>query len=234
MEIVPGVHAIDNLRVGRAYLFAEADRLTLIDTGLSGSAEKILAAIDKIGRRPQDLRQIVITHYHADHAGSLADLVERTKAQVLAHSIDAAVVRGERRPGDADRHGFAALLTPIIGRSAAPPAPARVDRELADGDEIDLGGIARIVHAPGHTPGSIAVYLPGRKLVFAGDAAANVFGVGPPQGPLGLFNEDQAAARVSFSKLAALDFDAVFFGHGKPMDKDASLAFRKVAERLGR
>ena len=232
MEIIPGVHAIENHRIGRAYLFAEADRLTLIDTGVAGSAEKILAEIGKIGRRPEDLRQIVITHSHADHAGSLADVVMRTKAQVLVHSIDAAVVRGERQPGNAERHGFAALLTPIIGRSAAPPTPARVDRELADGAEIDLDGRARIVHTPGHTPGSIAVYLPGRKLLFAGDAAANVFGFGPPRGPLGLFNEDQAAARASFRKLAELDFESAFFGHGKPLDKDAARKFRRVAAKL--
>ncbi len=233
MEIVPGVHSIERLGVGRAYLYQEADRLTLVDTGLPSSADRVFAAIERIGRRAEDLRQIVITHYHHDHTGSLADVVERTGAQVLAHAIDATVVRGEGPPGEADRYGIARLMTPLLGRSARAPAPARVDRELTDGDEIDLDGGARVVHAPGHTPGSIAIYLPGRRLLFAGDAAVNVLGLGPALGAFGLFTEDHAQARASFRKLAQLDFDAAFFGHGKPLDKDASRAFRRAAERLG-
>jgi len=233
MEIVPGVYAIDRLGVGRAYLYAEADRLTLIDTGLPGSADRVYAEIERAGRKPEDLKQIVITHHHSDHAGALADVVARTGAQVLAHAIDAAVVRGDSPPGNADRRGLARLLTPVLGKSAKPPAPCRVDRELADGDEIELDGGARVLHVPGHTPGSIALYVPARRLLFAGDAASSALGLGPPRGPFGLFNEDQAQARASFRKLAELDFDAAFFGHGKPLDKGASLAFRRAAERLG-
>ena len=94
MEIVPGVHAIERLGVGRAYLYQEADRLTLIDTGVARSTDRIFAVIESIGRKPADLRQIVITHDHHDHIGSLADVVERTDAQVLVHALDAPVVRG--------------------------------------------------------------------------------------------------------------------------------------------
>ena len=50
MEIIPGVHAIDSLGVGRAFLYQEADRLTLIDTGLSRSADRLVAAIEGVGR----------------------------------------------------------------------------------------------------------------------------------------------------------------------------------------
>jgi glyoxylase-like metal-dependent hydrolase (beta-lactamase superfamily II) len=232
MEIIPGVYTIERLGIGRAYLYKEADRLTLIDTGLPGSAERVYAEIARAGGTPEDVKQIVVTHSHHDHAGALADVAARTGAQVLAHAIDAAVVRGDRPPGAADRRGFARLLTPILGMSARAPAPCRVDRELAGGDEIDLGGGARVVHAPGHTPGSIALYLPGRRLLFAGDAASSALGLGPPRGPFGLYNEDQAQARASFRMLAELEFDAAFFGHGKPLSKDASNAFRRAAERL--
>ena len=230
MEIIPGVHKIDNLGIGQAYIYQEAGRLTLIDTGLPDRAERIFAAIEAIGRRPEDVKQIVITHAHHDHAGSLAAVVERTGAQVLAHIVDAQVVRGDRPQGLADRAGFARLLP--LGRRATSPAPARVDRELNDGDEIELGGRAKVIHAPGHTPGSIALYLPQRRLLFAGDAAANAMGLGPPRGLYGLYNEDQAAARESFKRLALLDFDAAFFGHGKPLDKGACLKFRRAAEKL--
>ena len=126
----------------------------------------------------------MITHHHGDHIGSLADVVERMGAQVLAHALDAPVLRGERS-------------------------------------------------APGHTRGSIAIYLPKRRLLFSGDAAVSALGLGPPSGPFGLFNEDRTAARASFRRLAELEFDVACFGHGKPLDRDGSLAFRKAAERLG-
>lgn len=84
---------------------------------------------------------------------------------------------------------------------------------------------------PGHTSGSIAVYVPKRRALFVGDAAARM-----PEGHLlvGVFNVDPAQTRASFRRLAELEFDAVFFGHGAPMEKDASLAFRELAVKLAR
>ena len=79
MEIIAGVHRVDGVDLGQAYLYQEADRLTLIDTGIAGSGDRILTQIGAIGRRPKDLRQIVVTHHHPDHAGSIADLVERIR-----------------------------------------------------------------------------------------------------------------------------------------------------------
>ena len=234
MEIIPGVHTIDALGSGRAYLYQEADRLTLVDTGLADSAQRIYDEIERVGRRVEDLRQIAITHHHGDHTGSLAEVIERSNAQVLVHALDAPIVRGERPPPGFSATGPWRLLSPLFARAARAAPPARVDRELADGDEIDLDGGALVVHVPGHTAGSIALYLRKRRLLFAGDAAVRTPGLGPPSGPFGLFNEDRVEARASFRRLAELDFDVACFGHGRPLDRDASLAFRRAAERLGR
>ena len=231
MEIVPGVYTIDSLRTGRAYLVIDADRVTLIDTGLRGSAERVLRAVESAGRKPKDVCQVIISHHHGDHIGGLAELVERTGAQVMVHSLDAPVVRGEQPPPGPSSGG---LLKPLINfmssRMVAIPTPVAVDRELSDGDEIDaLDGI-RVVHTPGHTPGSICLYSPKRRLLFTGDAVANNFGLRPP---MGWYTEDMARAKESIRKLAALDFEAAFFGHGRPIDKDAALRFRRLAEKLG-
>jgi glyoxylase-like metal-dependent hydrolase (beta-lactamase superfamily II) len=212
--------------MGRACLAIDADRVTIIDTGLKGSADRVLRAVEAVGRKPQDVRQIVITHHHADHAGGLAELVERTGAQVMVHALDAPVVRGERPPPGPSSGG---LLKPLLASMSRPAPAARVDRELADGDEIEaLDGI-RVVHTPGHTPGSISLYCAKRRLLFVGDAAANTFGL---RGPIGWFTEDAAQAKESLRKLAALDFEAILFGHGRPIDREGALRFRRFVERL--
>src|SRR3990170_1337938 len=226
MEITPGVHSIDSLGTGRAYLAVEADRLTLIDTGLRGSAERVLRAVEAVGRKAQDVRQIVITHHHSDHTGSLAELVERPGALVMVPALDAPGVRGERPPAGPSSGG---VLKPLLARMAHGAASAHVDRELAEGDEIDCLDGMRVIHTPGHTPGSISLYSSKRRLLFAGDAAANTFGL---RTPIGWFTEDMAQAKESIRKLAALDFEAAFFGHGRPIDQEAALRFRRLAEKL--
>ena len=107
-----------------------------------------------------------------------------------------------------------------------------VDRELEDGDEVDIGGGAKVLHVPGHTMGSVALFIPQHRVLFAGDAAVSAIGLGPPAGPFGLFNEDSEQAVNSFKKLAELDFDRAFFGHGKPLDGEAATLFRRAADQL--
>ena len=233
METTEAVHAIESLGIGRAYIYQEQDKLTLIDTGLTGSADRILAVVEKIGRNPEDVRQIFITHHHNDHTGALAELVERTGAQVLAHKIEAPVVRGEQQPPQPKLTGLRSLLRRLMGNSVQPGAHVSVDRELEDGDEVDIGGGANVLHVPGHTMGSVALFIPKHRILFAGDAAVSVIGLGPPAGPFGLFNEDSGQSWHSCKRLAALDFDRAFFGHGKPLDGEAAQLFRRAADQLG-
>ncbi len=230
MEVVPGVHTIDSLRMGRAYLAVDENGVTLIDAGLKGSSGPILQAVEKAGRKPEDVRQIVITHYHGDHTGGLAEMVERTGAKVMVHALDAPFLRGDRpQPGPTS----GGLLKPLIGwvsdRMAAQPAPVVVDRELADGDEIEALDGMQVVHVPGHTPGSTAFYCPKRRVLFTGDAVANTRGIG---GPIGWYTEDMAQAKESIRKMAALDFDALCFGHGRPITEGAAERLRQFAEKL--
>ncbi|NEE30589.1 MBL fold metallo-hydrolase, partial [Streptomyces sp. SID7982] len=77
--------------------------------------------------------------------------------------------------------------------------PTRVDRQLAGGEVLPFGGGARVVHAPGHTPGSIALHLPRHGVLFTGDAVASAARV-----MLGVFNVDRAEAAATFRRLAAL------------------------------
>ncbi len=228
MEVIPGLWMIEG--PGPCYLYRDADTYTLIDTGIAGDTARILDYLEEIGGKPEQLRQIILTHSHPDHTGSHAELIDRTEARVLAHELDVPVIIGDAETEipagvpEAERE----LMQTVIDETPL-ATPARVDRVLRDGDEIELGCGATVVHVPGHTPGSLAIFLPKEKLLFAGDAAERD---DDEHLILGMFNLDRPLAIESFRKLAALDFDIACVGHGKPLDKNASLAFRKVAEKL--
>jgi len=220
--------------VGHAYLWAGTDGLTLVDTGLPGSAPAIADAIRGLGHSPADLRRLVLTHAHHDHVGSVPEILEwSTDLTVLAHFADAPAIRVEEtvpppRLEDWERPIYDQVNSSI---PAAEPVPVRVDREVDDGDAVDLGGTSAIVlSVPGHTPGSLALFLPKPGVLFTGDTVAR-----SPRGDVipGVFNHDPAQTRGDLHRLAALDAEIACFGHGEPATKDAALELRAAAERPG-
>ncbi|MEU0396915.1 MBL fold metallo-hydrolase [Streptomyces sp. NPDC006208] len=215
LQVLPQLHMF-RFPIGQAYLWHDGDELTLIDAGNRDSAPLIETAIRGAGLDPAGLRRIVLTHCHRDHVGAAGELAERYGAEVLAHRLDAPVVRGEEPVPEP------VLLdweVPLYERGlTVPPAPpTRVDRELEDGEVLDFGGGAVVVHSPGHTDGSIGIHLPYRGVLFTGDCVA---GVG--QVMLGVFNVDRAAAQVSMRRLASLAPSTVCFGHGDPLTENAT------------
>jgi len=222
-QVAQGVYAIEGLKTGRAYLIDDRDGLTLIDTSSRGAGDGILAAIVQIGRRAEDLRTIVATHYHHDHTGNVEQLRERSGAELLVHSTDRSYVEG----GTPWMNGRG-LLGSMLDRRAPAQYALRVDRELRDGEVLPVAGGLRVVHAPGHTPGHIALYAPERDTLFAGDAFGNWFGLGLPFAP---FTHDMDEAKRSIRRLAALEFDVALPGHGSPV---LSRASEKLREWVGK
>ncbi|MCP3818706.1 MBL fold metallo-hydrolase [Streptomyces sp. A3M-1-3] len=224
VEVIPEQLHMFRFPIGQAYLWRDGTELTLIDAGNATSAHEIEAAVRSLGLRPENIRRIVLTHCHRDHIGAAEELAGRYGASVLAHRLDAPVIRGERPVPepvllDWERPLYAHGLT-------VPPAPAtRVDRELADGDELGFGDGARVLHSPGHTDGSIGVHLPRHGVLFTGDCVA---GVG--QVMVGVFNVDRARAVASFRRLAALAPSTVCFGHGDPLTQDAAAVLKASAD----
>jgi glyoxylase-like metal-dependent hydrolase (beta-lactamase superfamily II) len=214
MQILSGIHQVDGVS-SNVFLLVEDAGLTAIDSGGPGSGPKILAYIAQIGRRPEDLRRIVLTHQHLDHVGGAAYLAARTGAAVLAHPLDAPAIEGKARrelPRNALlRLIFQALLLPRL-------QPVSVTRALTPGETLpvmpDDGGL-QVVATPGHTSGHCSLYLPRRHVLFAGDALTQLRGA--VQAPPAIFTIDMPTARRSLAALAGMHVEASLAGHGRPI-----------------
>jgi glyoxylase-like metal-dependent hydrolase (beta-lactamase superfamily II) len=232
IELLPQLHML-SFPVGHAYLWQDPAGLTLIDTSVPGSAPLIAEAIEGLGYQRSDLVRLLLTHFHVDHVGSAADIAAWGETVVYAHRADAPVIRGAAAglpPTLADWEQR--LLDQVRTQMPAhPPAPVPVDHELDDGDLIDFGsGIQAVtVAAPGHTPGSIAFYLPEQRVLFSGDTIAR-----GQEGEVipGVFNVDPVQAVTSFKSQTHLDAEIACFGHSEPLLENAAGELKAAADRL--
>lgn len=193
MERISGsVYHLPEIVGGPSILLGET--VTIVDTGVPGSEGAILDAVRELGRAEQDVADIVVTHADGDHVGSLAALVQRTGATVWASEHEADVIEGAApsRSGN-------------VGRSGA------VDRRFRPGETLLLHGGIETVPTEGHTAGHTSLFLPGERILIAGDALNNVDGLA---GSRPEYTADPARAREAVRTLARLRPDSIVFGHG--------------------
>lgn len=212
-----------------AFLLDGGDGLTLIDTGVPGSTEKLLAAIRKGGKNPEDIRRIMLTHWHPDHAGNVAELQQRFKARVYAHAAESDLLEqggGPRprflTPGFVNWMVFTLFIKGVSGQIA----PVTVEERVQDGDVLPIAGGLRVVHTPGHSAGHMALLLEQDGVLIAGDICANVMGLA-----YSTVNEDLALGQQSILKAAELPFDQAVFGHGGPVTQQANARLKEKFQR---
>jgi glyoxylase-like metal-dependent hydrolase (beta-lactamase superfamily II) len=221
-ELAPGVHVLGGKKGGRvrAFLVQTNGELSLVDTLFEHDGARVLEAIRQLGRKPTDLKQIVLTHAHRSHLGGLAALKRATGAKVLGHEWEADVVSGDRPAQPVGLKPTAPLRTYpfqvgiFLNRPKHRPCP--VDEAVGEGDAV---GPLRVLHVPGHSPGHLAFFWPERRVLIAGDAIATWprFEAGWPAFTL---NPDQHADSVR--RLADLEPGIVGVGHGDPIAIDAA------------
>jgi glyoxylase-like metal-dependent hydrolase (beta-lactamase superfamily II) len=216
LEVVPQVYQLGRRGFGlpgaNVFLLA-GEKLTLVDAGFRGQEHPILNEVAGTGHSPSDIIEIVLTHYHPDHIGSLPALQKLTGAKVAAHHIEAQYLSGQAVPQTPETQGFLGSLLKTL-RSSLKSAPVVIDILLNDGDELPILGGVKILHTPGHTPGSICLYVKTKKLVIVGDLLRNTSGLSlPPR----IFTESPELELSSIKKISELDFDTICFGHGMPV-----------------
>ena len=205
----------------------EDDGLTLVDTGLPGSTDKIFAALQKGGKNPAHIKRIILTHLHTDHAGNAADIKRRVNARVYAHREDARLLeRGvSGRPMTLTPGLTNKFIYQMFIKSAGNAVqPVTIEEKLSDGDVLPLLGDIKVIHTPGHSAGHVALLLPSEGVLIAADLCAHVLGLA-----YSTLYEDRALGQQSLRKAAALSFDTAVFGHGGPLREQAN---RKLREKF--
>lgn len=186
------------------------DGNALIDAGFPLDERRIVRGLGGSGPR-----LMVATHYHIDHVGPMASLKERFGSKIAVHATDALVMEGtvpyQLYKLDPLRTVYYKVLSPLYRyRFAA------VDQRLKEGDSVDALGGLEVVHLPGHTDGSIALYQRKMGILFSGDTIRNEKGIldgPPPQFSPGI----EESFRHIRDKVLKLDFDILLPGHGEPL-----------------
>lgn len=237
MEIAPGVFDLTSPTGGyqkggyvHAFLIQHNQELYLIDTLFDHDAQVILDQIRALGKQPQDLKHIILTHGHRAHMGGLKRLKELSAATIYSHPWEADIISGDRQQQGVSLrpHLNSIAVFPILGLGTllgpwSQHHPCPVDELINDGDEI---GPLRVVATRGHTPGHLAFYLPEHRTLFTGDAFVTW--------PLLCPGWQNAALNVkqtweSLDLLAAMDVQAIGVGHGGPVLADGSQVLRALA-----
>jgi len=236
VQVADGIYRLElpmpfELRHVNVYLLRDGDGYTLIDTGLQTdeSRQALQAKLDSLQVPVERIRRILITHIHPDHFGLAAELRERSRAELVIHRLEVALMEPRYARAEDLVHDVAAWLS----RNGVPQAEAEflksasmAAREfvsvvepdtLLEGSErlsID-GGELITVWTPGHSPGHCCFYWPQRRLLFSGDhllpkISPNI-GLHPQSGA-----DPLADYLASLARIDRLDVSQVLPAHGDP------------------
>lgn len=220
---------LDIVRVGIApfgmvncHIIIGPQGCVLVDTGLPGSSPKVQRVLHGWGLQLSDIKLIVVTHAHIDHAGSAAQLRAQTGAPIVAHAGDLDYYQ-QKRPMTFCATGWFGRVFLQTGLIRRPYVPFTPDVLLRDGDVLELHrfGIDGVVrHTPGHTCGSISVQL-ARGDAMVGDLISSGILLGgiartskakrPP------FEDNPNAVAAQLEGMLDAGSQRFFMGHGGPL-----------------
>jgi glyoxylase-like metal-dependent hydrolase (beta-lactamase superfamily II) len=226
IEITPEIVQLTRFGLVNCFLVREDDGLTVVDTMVPGSAQKIYQAAVSLNR---SLRRVLLTHLHGDHVGSLDALAN------IIHGIEIASGRRESRMLARDfRTEPDEPHTKV--RGSYPKLDAVPSVLLVEGDTY---GSLQVIATPGHTPGHLSFLDKRSGTLIAGDALVNVGGLRIPGDCPAVFalpnwaTWHKPTAIESARKIAALEPKKIVFGHGKPITENVTQLLAEAIRHAG-
>ncbi|MFC4604396.1 MBL fold metallo-hydrolase [Rhodococcus kronopolitis] len=222
-------------------LLRDGDALTLIDGGYPGDVTAVESAIRALGRRPEDVQGMLLTHAHVDHMGAIVAFHDRYGIPVFTDPTEVAHARREylEQATGKDfipmlhKHGVLPWLL-RIARAGATRSVSVNAQAFTPGHPLDLPGGPVPVATHGHTSGHTAFHLPQHGVVVTGDALVTAHPLSKIQGPQLLppvFDHGEEDTLGALDHLAALDADTIVPGHGPALTMPISAAVDVVRDR---
>jgi glyoxylase-like metal-dependent hydrolase (beta-lactamase superfamily II) len=232
MRLAPGLHRVGN-DVVACYLVADASGVTVIDAGLGGQWPEFLAELAAMGRSLSEVRAVLLTHGDEDHIGFAERLRVEQGVPVWVHAADAGRARGEGKPATAWGPMRPGPLLQFLWYGATKgglrTTYLREVRTFTDEAVLELPGSPQVIPLPGHSPGSVAYYVPTLGALFVGDALTTrhvlTGATGPAPAP---FTDDPAQALASLAGLGDVQAEWVLPGHGAPWRGGVAEAIRQL------
>jgi len=236
VELAPRVWRIPTTPADLVNTFAFVDddgSVTLVDCGYRfGASGRIRAGLAAIDRDVRDVRRIVLTHAHNDHAGGAAALVRSTGvAGVTVHEADADYARRGKGPPRDPRFRGPSWAQPLGDVLSAFPK-VTVAETVADGSLLPVAGGLRVVHTPGHTPGHTSLLHEPTGVLVTGDAIWNMRS--RLTWPVAAFCTDVRLSQATADVLGELEYDVAAFTHGPEIRgraREAVRGFLRTAQR---
>jgi hydroxyacylglutathione hydrolase len=215
--------------IANTCIVQDARGVMVVDAGIPHQARRIVNALRALGHSPQDVRLILITHGHFDHAGSAVALQRLTGAPIALHRADARLVATPSLKIPPGRNATTEVIGALLRAFGwvMPLETFAPDVWLEEGQSLHEFGLdACVAHTPGHTTGSVSVLCDDGTL-FVGDAILNLVHVAFP-----LYWEDAPQARASALKIHALKPRVCYTAHGRAFDANELDTFIARVKRL--
>lgn len=194
-----------------SYAFINSDSsVTLVDCGLEGSYKRLIKDLGRIGKHPNDVMNIVLTHAHDDHVGGASQMINICEVKnVMMHEDDSHLPPTGKTPSRDDSRLSGKIMKMLPDRGYEPFA---VTTKLRDGDVIDSAGGIKVIHTPGHTAGHISLLHLESDTLITGDSIFNMTSrmTWALSGFCVNFEQSQETAR----RFLDLNFKNVCFTHG--------------------
>jgi glyoxylase-like metal-dependent hydrolase (beta-lactamase superfamily II) len=202
-----------------SYILVLPEGVFLIDAGMDSSGEDMLDALSSIGKGVEEVKAILLTHWHNDHSAGACEIQRLSGARVYYHEKEA--IYFTRKTASVGLQAKLSEMVPesgplilIKGLLASAPARAVKATQYVNHNNL-IEGQFRVIETPGHTPGHVCYYHEPQRILFAGDALAAIGG--RVRYMARLVTPDIDSARESMLRCLELPVDYLCPGHREPV-----------------